>query len=145
MEAFLVSRGGRRPAEGLVHFRISDNVEEHRSRRSWSRRTDVGRQLAGSAGELRLVRFRPVDQSVTSRASIAVLTINGITDVAPLARLDVADPFPCAVGMERGRAAPAGFDVHFVARLWDLAFPERTRCQVHLEGSFRVLPHWPLQ
>lgn len=145
VEAFLVSRGGRKPAEGLVRFRISDNVEEHRSWRSRSRHTDAGRQLAGSTGQLRLARYRPVDQSVTSRAPVAILTINGITDVASLARLDVANPFPCDVGTERGRAAPAGLDVHFVARLWDLAFPGRTRCQVHLEGSFRVLPHWPLQ
>ncbi len=127
-----------------MRFQIPDCVEERRSRRSWSRRTDVGRQLAQSARELRLIRNRLFDQSITPRAPVSVLTVNGITDVTPLARLTIAKPSPCSVGKERGRTAVASLDVHFLARLWDLTVPEHTRCQVHLEGSFRILPHWPL-
>ncbi|MFF2999818.1 hypothetical protein ACFVTC_35525 [Streptomyces sp. NPDC057950] len=128
----------------MVRFRISDSVEERRSWHSWSRRTDIGRQLAQSAGELRLVRNRPSHQSITPQAPVAVLTVNGITDVTPLARLNIANPSTCSVGKERGRTAVASLDVHFLAGLWDLMVPEHTRCQVHLEGSFRILPHWPL-
>lgn len=127
-----------------MRFRIADGVEEHRSRYSWPFRTDDGRQLVGYAGELRLVRNRPLGRSSTLRTPVAVLTINGITDVTSLACLDVADPSPYSVGMGRGTTAVASLDVHFVARLWDLAVPEHTRCQVHLEGLFHVLPHWPL-
>lgn len=126
-----------------MRFRISDSVEERRSRHSWSRRTDVGRQLVGSVGELRLVRNRAFGQCITPQAPVAVLMVNGITDVTPLARLNIAKPSRCSVGKERGHTAVASLDVHFLARLWDLTVPEHTRCQVHLEGSFRILPHWP--
>ncbi|QFZ72971.1 hypothetical protein GFH48_06585 [Streptomyces fagopyri] len=141
VESFLISRDGRKPVEGLVRFQIAESIER---RRSWSRRTEPGSQLAGSAGELRLVRHR-IAHSRAPRLPLAVLTLNGITDVTPLARLSIANPFLVSVGSERGRAAAADLDVHFLGRLWDLAVAERTRCQLHLEGSFSVLPHWPSQ
>lgn len=57
-EAFLISHCGRRPREGVVRFRIPDLAEERRPGRSRSHRADVGRQLAGSTGQLRLVGGR---------------------------------------------------------------------------------------
>ncbi|MFF3563665.1 hypothetical protein ACFYXS_26805 [Streptomyces sp. NPDC002574] len=143
-EAFLVGHGGKRPSGGLMRFQFPDVVEARRSRRPWRRRTDVGRQLAGSGGELRLVRGRTSDDSITPQAVIAMLTLNGITDVAPLLRLSIAEPLPYTAGSERGQAAAVGLDVHFFAGLWGLAVPARTRCRVHLEGPVRLLPDWPV-
>ncbi|MFG3590324.1 hypothetical protein [Streptomyces sp. NPDC047990] len=142
-EAFLISHCGRRPRDGVVRFRIPDFVEERRPGPARSHQADLRRQLAGSTGQLRLVGGRSAARGTAPRSSLAVLTINGITDIASLARLDVADPFPCPVGDGQGHAAATRLDVHFVARLWNMAVPERTRCQVHLEGPFRVLWHGP--
>lgn len=70
VEAFLVGPGAGGPAGGLVRFRIPDADEAGGSwRQSW-RRTDLGRQLARSGGELRLVR--PCDDTGTRRALIAM-------------------------------------------------------------------------
>ncbi|MEU4097839.1 hypothetical protein [Streptomyces sp. NPDC026673] len=141
-EAFLVGHGSGGPAGGLVRFRISDDGEAGRSRRPSWRRTDLGRQLAGSGGELRLVH--PYDGTGTRRALIPMLTLNGITDVAALGRLSVVGPFPSVAGRGSGHAATLGVDVRFLAGLWGLAVPEHTRCHVHLEGRVRVMPDWPM-
>ncbi|MFJ4849264.1 MULTISPECIES: hypothetical protein [unclassified Streptomyces] len=127
-EAFLVRDAVRGPVGGLVRFRVSDADEAGPSRRSWWKRTDLGRQLAGSAGELRLVPST-LGGSGTHQPLIALLTLNGVTDTAPLVRLDLA-----------GRL---GVDVHFYAGLWGLALPAHTRCRMHLEGPVRLLPAWP--
>ncbi|MFJ5215740.1 hypothetical protein ACIP98_13565 [Streptomyces sp. NPDC088354] len=142
-EAFLIGHGGKRPTGALVRFRFPDVAEARRPRRPWRRRTDVGRQLAGSGGELRLVGGRTSDDT-TTQALIAMLTLNGITDVAPLLRLSIAEPLPYTAGRARGRAAAVGLDVHFLAGLWGLAVPPHTRCRVHLEGPARLLPDWPV-
>jgi hypothetical protein len=142
-EAFLVSHVARGPAGGLVRFRMSDADEAGSSRRSWWRRMDVGHQLAGSEGELRLDRKCHRGESGTHRGLIAMLTLNGITDAAPLIRLDIASPFPYVAGREPGHIAGVGVDVHFFAGLWGLDLPERARCRVHLEGPVRLLPDWP--
>ena len=146
-EAFLVSDVARGPAGGLVRFRMSDADEAGCSRRSWSRswwrRTDVEHQLVGSEGQLRLVRNRAPSESGTHQALIAMLTLNGITDAAPLIRLGIAGPFPYVAGRKPGDTAGLGVDVHFLAGLWGLALPQRARCRVHLEGPVRLLPDWP--
>ncbi|MFD8079424.1 hypothetical protein ACFV3E_43190 [Streptomyces sp. NPDC059718] len=131
VEAFLVGHGAGGPAGGLVRFRIPGADE---AGGLW-RRTDLGRQLAGSGGEVRLVR--PYDDTGTRRALIAMLTLNGITDVAALVRLDIAGRGP-------GRDVTVGVDVRFLAELWDLALPEHTRCRVHLEGRVREMPGRPM-
>lgn len=142
-ETFLVHGGVRDTAGGLVRFRIPGVDEAGPSRRSRWRRTDLGHQLAGSEGELRLIRSRPRTESAIQRAPIAMLTLNGITDAAPPIRLDIAGPSPAVAGEQRGRTAGLGVDVHFFAGLWDLALPEHTRRRLHLEGPVRVLPDWP--
>ncbi|MGI5134073.1 MULTISPECIES: hypothetical protein [unclassified Streptomyces] len=142
-EAFLVRHVARGPAEALMRFRIADADEAGHSRRSWGRRTDVGHQLAGSEGELRLVRNCPRGESGTHQAPIAMLTLNGITDAAPLIRLAIADHFPYVAGREPGHTAGVGVDVYFLAGFWGLDLPERARCRMHLEGPIRLLPDWP--
>ncbi|WP_377267623.1 hypothetical protein [Peterkaempfera sp. SMS 1(5)a] len=142
-EAFLIDHGSKGPTGGLVRFRVSDTVEQRRPRSSW--RTEVGRQLAGSGGELRLVRNYAGARATThDDALIAILTLNGITDAAPLARLDISDPLPYVAGSASGHAAAVGVDIHFFAGLWNLAMPARTRCRVHLEAPLRLLPDWPV-
>ncbi|MFF7216903.1 hypothetical protein ACFZAU_41400 [Streptomyces sp. NPDC008238] len=143
-EAFLVSHVTRSPAGGLVRFHIPDADEAGHLRRSWRRRTDMGHQLAGSGGELRLVRNCPQGESGSGQALIALLTLNGITDVVPLIRLDLASPFPYPTGGERGPTTGVGVDVEFLAGLWNLPLPGRARCRVHLEGSAQLLPDWPM-
>ncbi|MFE2546064.1 hypothetical protein [Actinacidiphila glaucinigra] len=144
-QAFLVGGTGG-PAGGVVRFRMSGGDDPGRPRRSAWRRTELGRQLGGSGGELRLVR--PRDDTGIRRALIAMLTLNGVTDVAALVRLDVAGmSAPGAgpgAGQSTGHAVTVGVDVRFWAGLWNLAVPEGTRCQVYLEGRVRVLPDWPL-
>ncbi|MGV9245309.1 hypothetical protein [Streptomyces sp. NPDC003710] len=100
-------------------------------------------QLAGLQGQLRLTRNCTPSASETHQALIAMLTLNGITDAAPLIRLDIAGPFPYVTGREPGDTAALGVDVHFLAGLWGLALPRRARCRVHLEGPVRLLPDWP--
>ncbi|MDX2707588.1 hypothetical protein PV350_32790 [Streptomyces sp. PA03-6a] len=135
VEAYLVGHGAGGPAGGLVRFRIPGADEGGGSRRlSWGR-TDLGRQLAGSGGELRLVR--PHDDTGTRRALIVMLTLNGITDAAALVRLDIAGRGP-------GRAVTVGVDVRFLAGLWDLAAPEHTWCRLHLEAQVREMPGRPM-
>ncbi|MEU1542121.1 hypothetical protein ABZ461_29240 [Actinacidiphila glaucinigra] len=142
-EAFIVGGGAGGPAGGVVRFRMSDGDGTGRSRRPAWRRTELGRQLGGSGGELRLVR--PRDDAGIRRALIAMLTLNGVTDVAALVRLDVVGtPAPGAGQAPAGRSATVGVDVRFWAGLWNLAVPESTRCQVYLEGRVRVLPGWPM-
>ncbi|MDX2701369.1 phosphatase PAP2 family protein [Streptomyces sp. PA03-6a] len=140
-DVFLVGDDAEGPTGGLVRFRIPDAVEDGRPRRSWWPRTDVGRHLAGSTGELRLVRNHRHDGTTAPQALIAVLTLNGITDVVPLVRFDIADTLPHVADADSGRAAAV--DVHFFAGLWDLPIPARTKCRVHLEGPARLLPDWP--
>ncbi|MGW9027715.1 hypothetical protein ACWGQ5_26840 [Streptomyces sp. NPDC055722] len=142
-EAFLVSHVARGPAEGLMRFRIADADEAGHSRRSWGRRTDMGHQLAGTEGQLRLVRNSPRGEGGTHQALIAMLTLNGITDAAHLIRLDSASLFPYVAGREPGHTAGVGVDVHFFAGLWGLDLSERARCRMHLEGPIRLLPDWP--
>ncbi|MFF3057390.1 hypothetical protein [Streptomyces sp. NPDC057909] len=144
VDAFLVSHDNEEPAGALVRFRISDAGEASRSRRSWWRRADLGRQLAGSVGELRLVRTCPDDETGTCQALIATLTLNGITDAVTLVRLNIGGPFPSIARKESGHVAAVSIDVRFFAGLWDLAIPEHMRCQVHLEGLVRLMPDWPM-
>ncbi|MFD9001488.1 hypothetical protein ACFV0T_11045 [Streptomyces sp. NPDC059582] len=73
-----------------------------------------------------------------------MLTLNGITDIATLIRLNVGAPFPLIAGKKMGHVAAVGVDVRFLAGLWDLAVPGRTRCQLHLEGLVRLMPDWPV-
>ncbi|MFE2545708.1 hypothetical protein [Actinacidiphila glaucinigra] len=142
-EAFLVGDDAEGPTGGLVRFRISDAIEKGRPRRSWWPRTDVGRHLAGSTGELRLARNHGHDGTTAPQALIAMLTLNGITDVVPLVRLDIAYTLPHVADADSGRAAAIGVDVHFYAALWDLPITARTKCRLRLEGSARLLPDWP--
>ncbi|WP_405769462.1 hypothetical protein OG539_33370 [Actinacidiphila glaucinigra] len=142
VEGFLVGGGAGGPAGGVVRFRMSDGEETGRSRRSAWRRTEPARQLGGSGGELRLVR--PRDDTGVRWALIAMLTLNGVTDVAALVRLDVVGMSPPGAAQAPGRTATVGVDVRFWASLWNLAVPESTRCQVRLEGRVRVLPGWPV-
>ncbi|MFF3462408.1 phosphatase PAP2 family protein [Streptomyces sp. NPDC002619] len=144
VDAFLVSHDNEEPAGGLLRFRISDASEAGRSRRSWWRRADLGHQLAGSDGELRLVRTYPDDETGTCQALSATLTLNGITDAVTLLRLNVVGPFSSIAGKESGHVVAVGIDVRFFAGLWDLAIAEHTRCQVHLEGQVRLVPDWPM-
>ncbi|MFI2304329.1 hypothetical protein ACH5AL_36705 [Actinacidiphila glaucinigra] len=141
-EAFVVGGGTGGPAGGVVRFRMSDGAETGRSRRPAWLRTELGRQLGGSGGELRLVR--PRDDTGIRRALIVMLTLNGVTDVAALVRLDVVGSPAPGAGQAPGRSATVGVDVRFWAGLWNLAVPQSTRCQVYLEGRVRVLPDWPL-
>ncbi|MFE2585520.1 hypothetical protein [Streptomyces sp. NPDC059378] len=142
-EAFLVSDDTEEPAGGLLRFRISDGDAAGGRRRSWWRQADLGRQLAGSGGQLRLVRNHLQDRTGTRRTLTAMLTLNGITGAVTLTRLNIVGPFPSIAGREPGQVAAVRVDVRFPAGLWDLAVPEHTRCQVHLEGLVRLLPVWP--
>ncbi|MFG2476339.1 hypothetical protein [Streptomyces fagopyri] len=76
---------------------------------------------------------------------MAVLTLNGITDVVPLVRLSIVGPIPYVAGSEQGHAAAVAIDLRFSAGLWGLAVAEGTRCRVHLEVLARLLPDWPTQ
>lgn len=144
VDAFLVSDDAEGPAAGLVRFSAPDTGNAVRARRSWRRRAPLERQLAQSGGELRLLRDRLADETGAGSSPLVVLTLNGVTDIATLERLNVGDPSPLIPGKKSGHVAAVGVDVRFLASLWGLAVPKHTRCRLHLEGLVRLRPDWPV-
>ncbi|MGD1224118.1 hypothetical protein AB9Q10_37475 [Streptomyces krungchingensis] len=145
VEAFLIGHDSGGPTGGLLRFRTADADGPGRARPSWWRRPDLGHQLAGSRGELRLFRNDRSDATGTRPAPIAILTLNGITDAATLVRLNIGGTFLSITGKGAGRVADVDVDVRFSAGLWGLRLPEHTRCRVHLEGPARLISDWPMQ
>ncbi|MFI6356149.1 hypothetical protein ACIBJF_26530 [Streptomyces sp. NPDC050743] len=143
-DAFLVSPDTEELIGGRARFRISDFGTSGRDRRPWRHSADLKHQLAGTSGELRLVRNYDGDQSAAWEEVTAMLTLNGITDAVPLGRLNVVGPLPSIAG-GGGHVAAVGVDVPFRARVWGLALPRQTWCHVHVEGLVRLLPQWPVQ
>jgi len=143
-DAFMVSPDTEKLIAGRARFRISDVDTSGHRRRAWRRPAGLRHQLAGTNGELRLVRNYDGDQSTAWQEATAMLTLNGITDAVLLGRLNVVGPLP-SIADGGGHLAAVGIDVPFRARAWGLALPKHTWCHVHLEGLVHLLPQWPAQ
>ncbi|MEV6054872.1 hypothetical protein [Streptomyces sp. NPDC052107] len=143
-EAFLVSPDTEELIGGRARFRISDCGTSGHGRRMWRHPAALRHQLAGTGGELRLVRNYDGDQGTAWEEVTAMLTLNGITDAVPLGRLNVVGPLR-SIADGGGHVAAVGVDVPFRASVWGLALPRHTWCHVHLEGLVHLLPRWPVQ
>lgn len=147
-EAFLVGDDAGGPAGALVRFSVLPSRRAGRLRRSAllsrSRGTSLASLLAGSAGELRLVRGRGVETCGARRGLTVLLTLNGITDAADLAGMNVTGPLPSIAGSAPRRVAAFGLDVRFTAGAWGLAGGAgRMRCRIRLEGLAQLRSDWP--
>ncbi|MGW2695057.1 phosphatase PAP2 family protein [Streptomyces sp. NPDC001296] len=143
-DAFLVSADTEELIGGWARFRIADRDTSGHGRRAWRPRAALRHQLAGTSGELRLVRNYDGDQGTAWEEVTAMLTLNGVTDAVPLGRLNVVGPLP-SIADGGGHVAAVRVDVPFRASVWGLARTPHTRCHVHLQAQVRVLPQWPVQ